>query len=382
MKKILFIISIFVLSLFTLTSCGHQGGSYSKLSKAKSQTGQDYISFGMDGIVINNKYKTITYDKIFNEKKTEFIRIRQIDDYAYIIGKSEKNLCFAKYNLKNDEYVNYKFEYEKSNSLYGWVLDDGFLVVNFQINKTDILYYLDFDFNVTTQILTSDENVYSSSFADDKYGVFCEYLNIYEDDSHSYCINKILNTVFICYGNNIYKINIYINNLQYQSIREYIIDDYYVITGNDDILFLYNLKTNELVYTTNDQVTDDELIDLLRILSIKIISKKEEYPIYYPDIPSMPELENVDNYSSIKKIIKKYNNGSKIGFSYKKQGNDGNYYYIVNTYVEIYTFFPTDAGFSVSKELEPCYIFLYNKDENKISYVGYSYGELLFFYIR
>ena len=387
MKKLLLFSSI-ILLLFTLTSCSYEGGSYKALSKVKSQVDKEYVSFGYNGIVINNKYNKITYSKIFDEKKARLEDIKQISDYAYLTGKSDNNLCFAKYNLKDDTYENYKIEFEIHYNAYSYILDDCFLVIQYFENKIDMLYYIDFDFNVTTQILTDDETISTSRIANNKYGVFAQYLKIYNDENRN---ERKLRNLWIYKDNNIYSVNI---NMDYRLsyFDEYIYDNYFVITtaGKQMIVFAYDLKTDEIIYGEYDKYkeydkteeydkTYDPNSEIINYLYTKL---NEDGYENYQDIPSMPDIEDVKNYTSVNKIIKKYNNNAKMGYSYEFDNNDGNLYYIVLTYVEITTIIPTDAGFSYTRELDPRYIFVYNEQEDKIYYLGYSMGSLLLLYVR
>ena len=376
MKKIFLIFSLSILLLFTLTSCGREGGSYYALSRVKSQVKNDYISFGYGGIVKNNKYDKLTYQKLFDEKNVSIDKVKKIDDYIYLLGKSDDNICFSKYNPNEDNYDNYKISQKDVKSFYSWILDDGFLVITYKEDYIDMLYHIDFDFNVTSQMLTDDQEILTGYVASEEYGVFPEYLKLGDTE-------KMLRNIWIYKDNNIYSVNVNLNySLSYFAQYEYIYDNYFVITtaGKQMIVFVYNLETDEIVYEVNNQLYyDNSVIDYLEA---KFKEEENKIDYIYNDIPSMPDLESVNNYSSINKIIKKYNNNAKISYSYEFDNNDGNLYYLVRTKVKIYSIIITDGGMTYNKQLDPTYIFMYNEQENKISYLGYSMDSLLLLYVN
>ncbi|MCR4898037.1 MAG: hypothetical protein K5892_02310 [Acholeplasmatales bacterium] len=355
MKKVCFLI-ILLLSTISLVSCG-ASTSYKNLSKVKNEIDENYITFGKDGIVLNGNYNELSYDDFFDD----YGHVEAYQSRDYIVAVTVSNGVFyqTNYNVNDKTFIKKEMELENSKSSTLICSNKYTGLISYGNDYVDTAYVIDVDFNIESTILTDDSNVITSVEKNNDSIIFTLKKNgSYKD--------------IIYYNHEFYELG-WEENPGGNYVR--IIDNYKVTTrmsrdNKPEIRNIYDFANNEMIYPF-----DNSKLDIEKPIYDYINKEIEEEANYF-----LPRFTDVKKGKKFNGIIHSYCSSAKWNSSSRLKIDD-NYYYNVTIHRDI-SYIPwLFRGDTDYEDLDANFVFRYNQDNNDLSYVGYSKGELNYLFI-
>ena len=368
-RRIFILFVVFFISII-LSSC--TSNSYGNLNKIKNETKNDYVIIGEKGFC-HDDYR-IKYEDAFNTKRN-FNPDKGLTDIQYHIeseGLVITALADSRYLGYNFEKLVYKFdnkyetfETDETRDYHYVYTNDGYL---FCPIKTDYLS-LDLKYKKGTYILE-----YTIPYDD------IEYLELLENDNG--------NSVVACYsldGTRMKYICYISNNVEYKFNTVLIPDhitsyssetcingcyiEYRSRDNKKEFTFIYDYINNEIIYEldlySTYKIYDEDIYNSIS----NIFNKKYKY--YSND--ELPSLEKIEEKSKAFKNLKTaYMKNQKFDSPIYYTNESGNIYLILKSYTE-----KKESNEVIKNYLDPQYVFLWNESTDEISYIGYSFGEVL-----
>ena len=351
MKKLLFVFISFFLVL-SLSSC-RQTASYDKIKDIESEIEEGYIALGYDGLVINRKEENIDlYDGYYKYSS-------KIGNDLIIRSTDEGKFYQSKYNLKDKTIVKNKLELENYKSIDYDYSNRYSAIINHGSDYKDTAYVIDYDFNIKESILTESKDEYTGVVCSDYGVVFYQYTrDIRQGDT--YYQNEFLNELIIFKDNEFEHIK-FNYGISIESNIE-IIDNYFFVLERNDISFIYDLENKKII---NNKELSNTLLD-----------KLNDY--IKDDIPKFDDVKNKKSYSY---IFNSYCTNASIDYNESTIIKiEDIYYYVIALHVNV-SYLPwLLRGDSDYQSLDARFIFRYDEDKDDIKYVGYSKGDIRFFY--
>ena len=362
MKKLVCVlISIFL--VLSLSSC-KPTASYAKIKDIESEIEKEYIALGNDGLVINRKEENIDlYDGYYKYSS-------KIDNDLIIKSKDEGKFYQSKYNLKDKTIVKNKLELENYKSIDYDYSNRYSAIINHENDYKDTAYVIDNDFNIKESILSETKDEYTGVVCSDFAPVFYKY-TIDENSSDSFYKIEYLNELIIFKDDEFESIEFDIGIGFDEILFKYgksiesnikIIDNYFFVLDRDGISFIYDLKNKKIISNK----------ELWKTLLDKLNDDIKD------DIPKFDDVKNKKSYSY---IFNSYCDNASINYNESKIIKiEDIYYYVIALHVNV-SYLPwLLKGDSDYENLDARFIFIYDEDKDDIKYVGYSKGDIRFFY--
>ena len=363
MKRVLFLL-ISISFVLLLASCSPKE-SIEELKDIESEIEEEYIAYSHNGVIINGKEEDID----FFDGDPYSIHSNKINDTLIIKGFDKAAIYHTKYNLIDRTLIKNKLKLDNSKSCSCVYNDSYAAVINHGKDFVDTAYIVDDDFNIDTKILTDIKEEYTNLICNE-YGVVF-YIYEIEEETPGYYKDNLLKKLVLYKDNEfveisldkIFKEDLYLHRKNIGG-SDFMIENYFVIeTEGKTPYFIYDLEEKK------DKTDDKSVYDYIN----EKLNNDEDLFDYVPKFQGV--MKNRD-YSD---IFNAYCKNATYDFS-RSIVVDGVYYYIIATKVDV-SYLPwLVRGDTDFQHLPARFIFRYNKKTNDISYVGYSKGDIAFFY--
>ena len=137
-----------------------------------------------------------------------------------------------------------------------------------------------------------------------------------------------------------------------------------------EIIKIYDFTNNEIIYPL-----DNSKLDIEKPIYDYINKEIEEEANYF-----LPRFTDVKKGKKFNGIIRSYCSSAEWDSSSRLRIDD-NYYYNVTIHRDIRYIPWLFRGDTDYEDLDANFVFRYNEDNNDLSYVGYSKGELYYLFI-